>query len=326
MTYIQPQFGVFLCHNSEDKPQLRIIAECLKNKGIHPWFDEWELRPGVRWQQVLQEQISQIEAAAVFVGSNGLGPWQQQELEAFLVIFAENNKPLIPVLLPDAPQKPELPLFLRGRMWVDFRQSHPEPIGQLIWGITGNRPTYEEGLSLEAVSGLILPNQPDTEDTSELEKLEILLSAQKWQEADEQTRKIVLKNNQNNPLTASKIRQLSLNLLDSIDQLWVAYSDENFGLRIQSQLWQKILEPEKPRFKLFAKKVEPITDSQAWTRFGCLVGWRGDDEKLLPDVKLDFSIKAPSGCFPRTRLWLHGGHGNTVKQFVALMERVAQLE
>jgi hypothetical protein len=56
------------------------------------------------------------------------------------------------------------------------------------------------------------------------------------------------------------------------------------------------------------------------------VGWRSDDKKLLPGAKLDFSIKAPPGCFPRTRLWLHGGHGNTVKQFVALMEKIAQLE
>ncbi|WP_414562437.1 hypothetical protein [Anabaena sp. CCY 9613] len=57
-----------------------------------------------------------------------------------------------------------------------------------------------------------------------------------------------------------------------------------------------------------------------------MVGWRSDDKKLLPDAKLYFSIKAPRGCFPRTRLWLHGGHGNTVKQFVALMDKVAQLE
>ena len=91
-------------------------------------------------------------------------------------------------------------------------------------------------------------------------------------------------------------------------------------------MWQKIQEPEKPRFALFAKKVEPLTESQVWNRLGCLVGWRSDDEKLLPDAKLDFSIKAPPGCFPRTRSWLHGGYGNTVKQFVALMERVAQME
>ena len=133
--------------------------------------------------------------------------------------------------------------------------------------------------------------------------------------------------NQNNSLTAPDIRQLPLDLLDRIDCLWVEYSDEKFGLRVQRQLWREILEPEKKlRLNPFARKVEPLTESQAWNRFGCLVGWRSDDEKLLLDAKLDFSMKAPLGCFPRTRLWLRGGHGNTVKQFVSLMERVAQLE
>jgi hypothetical protein len=319
------QFNVFLCHNSEDKPQVRMIAECLRKQGINPWLDEWELRPGIRWQRVLEEQISQIEAAAVFVGSNGFGPWQQQELEAFLLVFAKNDKPLIPVLLPDAPQKPELPLFLLGRPWVDFRQNHPEPMGQLIWGVTGKRPSYEESLSLEVASGLTLPKQSDPEGNSDLEKLEIFLSAQKWQEADEQTKRIILKGNQSNLLMAPQIRQLPLELLDGIDQLWTGYSNRKFGLRIQQQIWQKILNPEKPRFGLFAKKVEPLTDSKAWNRFGCVVGWRSDDEKFLTDAKLNFSIKAPSGCFPRTRLWLDGGMAS-VKQFVVLMERVGRLE
>lgn len=158
-------------------------------------------------------------------------------------------------------------------------------------------------------------------------RLEDLLKAKKWKEADEQTKKIILTDYENSLLTAPNIRQLSLNLLNNIDHLWMRYSDEKFGLRIQRQLWQKILEPEKKlRLNPFAKKVEPLTDSQAWNQFGCLVGWRSSDEKLLPDVKLDFSMKAPSGCFPRSRLWLHGGHGNTVKQFVILMQRVAELD
>lgn len=157
-------------------------------------------------------------------------------------------------------------------------------------------------------------------------KLEELLKAEKIKEGDEQTKKLILMENQNKPLTSPKIRQLPLDLLGSIDRLWMEYSAEKFGLRIQQQMWQKIQEPEKPRFNLFFKKVEPLTESQTWNRLGCLVGWRSEDEKLLPDAKLDFSIKAPQGCFPRTRLWLHGGYGNTVKQFVALMERVGQLE
>lgn len=157
-------------------------------------------------------------------------------------------------------------------------------------------------------------------------KLEELLKTEKIKEADEQTRKLILMGNQNKRLMAPEIRQLSLDLLDSIDRLWMEYSAGKFGLKVQQQMWQKIQEPEKSRFNFFAKKIEPLTESQAWNRLGCLVGWRSDDEKLLPDAKLDFSIKAFRGCFPQTRLWLHGGYGNTVKQFSALMDRLAQLE
>jgi hypothetical protein len=166
----------------------------------------------------------------------------------------------------------------------------------------------------------------DCPRSENLLKLEGLLRAEKIKEADEQTRKLILMENQNKPLMAPEIRQLSLDLLGSIDRLWMECSAGKFGLKVQQQMWQKIQEPGKPRFNLFAKKVEPLTESQVWNRLGCLVGWRSDDEKFLPDAKLDFSIKAPPGCFPRTRSWLHGGYGNTVKQFSALMDRVAQLE
>jgi hypothetical protein len=253
------------------------------------------------------------------------------EMRGFLEEFVERELRMGLVILEGCPEEliQQVPRFLKGFHYVDFRQTHPHPLGQLIWGITGNRPTYEEVVSLEPASELIMQNQPETEDSSDLDKLEILLSAQNWQEADEQTRRTILKDNQDKPLKAPKIRQLSLDLLDSIDRLWIGYSEEKFGLKIQRQLWQKSLEPRKlpfNPFKPFATRVESVTESQAWNRFGCLVGWRSDDEKLLPDAKLDFSMKAPLGCFPRTRLWLNGGYGNDVKQFVTLMQRVAQLE
>jgi TIR domain/GUN4-like len=321
------EFDVFLCHNSEDKAQIRSIAEYLRGQGVRPWFDEWELRPGVRWQQVLEEQILHIKSAAVFVGSNGIGPWQQAELGAFLSVFSRSHKPLIPVLLENAPQTPNLPVFLQERMWVDFRQTQPNPMKNLIWGITGNKPIDDDtqpfNLGLMSDGG----NKSETQAISGLDKLESLLIAQKWREADEQTKELILKDNQDKPLTAPQIRELSLELLDRIDHLWMEASGGIFGVRIQLQAWRKVLEPEKPRFGgLFAKKVEPLTDSQAWNRFGCEIGWRGDDEKFFPDSKLSFSVKAPSGCFPRTRLWLHGGYGNSPQQFATLMKRVEELD
>jgi hypothetical protein len=317
------QFDVFLCHNSDDKPQVRQIAEQLEALGIRVWLDERELRPGVRWQRILQETIPQIEAAAVFVGSNGLGPWQEQEIESFLIAFAQtHHKPIIPVLLSAASSAPELPIFLQGRTWVDFRQEEPNPIAQLFWGITGKKPTQLENVELNAS----VSSANKDVGITDLEQLKNLLSSQKWREADDQTKKIILKDNDGKSLTVPQIRELSLDLLDRIDRLWMEASNGRFGLRIQAQLWKQVLEPEKPKFNLFAKnkKVEPLTNTEAWNRLGCLLGWRNDDGNFIIDIKLNFSINSPEGFLPRTRLWLGGGMAS-VKQFVDLIERIEQL-
>ena len=133
------EFDVFLCHNGADKPAVKAIAQRLKALGVMPWLDEWELRPGLPWQRLLEQQIDGIRSAAVFVGGAGIGPWQQQEIEAILSVFASRQCPVIPVLLDNAPAKPKVPLFLNAMTWVDFRLSDPDPVERLVWGITGTR-------------------------------------------------------------------------------------------------------------------------------------------------------------------------------------------
>jgi CRISPR-associated Csx14 family protein len=140
----QPEgkYDVFLCYNREDRRNVKDIGNQLKAMGLAPWLDEWELRPGLPWQRLLEEQITSINTVAVFIGQSGLGPWQQMEIEAFLRQFVSRGCPVIPVLLPNAPDKPKLPVFLSGMTWVDFRASQrhnadEEPLDRLIWGITG---------------------------------------------------------------------------------------------------------------------------------------------------------------------------------------------
>ncbi len=135
-----PEFDVFLCHNSQDKPEVREIARQLKQQKLKPWLDEWELRPGLPWQPELERQIKNIKSAAVFVGRNGTGPWQRMEIDAYLRRFVNQGCPVIPILLTNAPKQPELPTFLEGMTWVDFRHSESNPMGRLIWGITGIKP------------------------------------------------------------------------------------------------------------------------------------------------------------------------------------------
>jgi WD40 repeat protein len=132
-------YDVFLCHNSKDKPEVKAVGKRLKEQGVLPWLDEWELQPGQPWQPALEKQIKEIKAAAVFVGPDGFGPWQDTEQQAFLRQFVKRRCPVIPVILPGCVNPPELPPFLEAMMWVDFRKLEPDPLEQLLWGITGER-------------------------------------------------------------------------------------------------------------------------------------------------------------------------------------------
>jgi hypothetical protein len=142
-------FDVFLCHNTADKPMVRRIGQRLKEAGILPWLDVEELPPGQPWQPLLEKQIKNIRAAAVCFGAAGIGPWQEREMYGFLNAFARRGSPVIPLLLPDAPSVPDLPIFLAEMTWVDFRCPDPDPLAQLIWGITGTRPDLEDRSATE---------------------------------------------------------------------------------------------------------------------------------------------------------------------------------
>jgi DNA-binding NtrC family response regulator len=138
---------VFLCHNSTDKAQVKAIARRLKDLGISVWLDEWDLRPGTRWRPALEEQMSQVDVAVIFVASNGIGLWQDLEIDVLLRGVAGRGGRVIPAVLPPLEGDPKLSAFLSGMTWVDFRKTDPDPLSQLAWGITGRRPlrTRDEG-------------------------------------------------------------------------------------------------------------------------------------------------------------------------------------
>ena len=148
-------FHVFLSHNSRDKDAVIELAEALKDRNLRPWLDVWDLRPGHPWQEEAEEVIKTLPAAAVLVGRDGQGPWQEREVRALLTQFVDRNVPVIPVLLPGAPDKPDLPLFLQDFTWVDLRNGvDKKGLDLLIWGITGRKP---EDLAPDDVPGVRAP-------------------------------------------------------------------------------------------------------------------------------------------------------------------------
>lgn len=160
-------FDVFISYNSKDRVEVKEIAEQLKGRGIKPWLDVWDLRPGLSWQDALEKQIEHIHAATVFVGKEGIGPWQHMEVNAYLRKFVQRGSPVIPALLKDAPHEPLLPTFLQEIQYVDFRKSNqdPTPIDLLIWGIMGNKPkipAYVSDNSHDEISAPSLPAPMNT--------------------------------------------------------------------------------------------------------------------------------------------------------------------
>jgi len=155
------QFDVFLCHNSEDKSEIRQIADELTSRGYKPWLDEREILSGTVWQEVLGSQIGTIKAAAVFVGKSGISPWQQMEIRSFIDQFVKRACPVIPVILSSATETPELPIFLQNFHWVDFRKNHPDPYEHLIGGIRGKKSDLVSGKVSASV--LLEPSQDDAE-------------------------------------------------------------------------------------------------------------------------------------------------------------------
>ncbi|MBE8967827.1 toll/interleukin-1 receptor domain-containing protein [Nostocales cyanobacterium LEGE 12452] len=136
------QFGVFLAHNSLDKHLVKIIAEKLKQRGLNPWLDDEQIPPGASFQDEIQQAITVVQSAAVFIGSQGLGRWQSVELKALIAKCIERKIPVIPVLLPGVSDLPEDLVFLREFRWVAFSQGidDEDALNLLQWGITRVKP------------------------------------------------------------------------------------------------------------------------------------------------------------------------------------------
>jgi len=135
------EFDVFLSHNSKDKPAVRALAQTLRAHGLKVWFDEDELEPGRPWQPLIEAGIKASRTCAVVIGKAGIGPWEDEEMQAALDLAVHEKKKIFAVLLPGAPERPELSIFLTNRTWVDLRAGFTEDgLGKLIWGITGKKP------------------------------------------------------------------------------------------------------------------------------------------------------------------------------------------
>jgi TIR domain len=154
-TLTQAHYHAFLSHNGADKPAVRDLAAKLEERGLACWLDEWNLIPGNPWQPAIEEALGQCDTCLVFFGPHGLGPWHNEEMRLALqrrVNSRERKLRVLPVILPGGQRakESELPGFLQGTTWVEFRHSLDEEDAfyRVVCGIKGIPPGRRPGATI----------------------------------------------------------------------------------------------------------------------------------------------------------------------------------
>ncbi|KST65030.1 GUN4 domain-containing protein [Mastigocoleus testarum] len=292
------QFDIFLCHNSQDKDEIRKVREALQQQGFQCFLDEY-LSGGELWRQSIARAIRNSRYVVIFVGGYGLGQYQRKEIEYCDGIFFDGIK-VIPVLLSTATKESIQTFHSQDVNWiwrnqrVDFRSPRDsDPIGKLIQAISGKNSSNQPPV-----------NTPPEDDLSsekgvDYTRLRDYLKAQNWKAADEETLKVMLKaadREKQGYLDYDSIENFPCTDLRTIDQLWVKYSNGHFGFSVQKRIWLK-----------FGGKVDYETEKA----LGDAVGWRRNDSWL--DYKdITFTLNAPEGhlpCLSLGRWWEWWGEG-----------------
>jgi ribosomal protein S6 len=140
-----PSYDVFLSYNEKERDPVEMIAGKLQQEGIQPWLDIWSLVPGRAWQPELESALAKCTSCAVFVGKDGIGPWQDEEMRVAIQqrVKGAAGFRVIPVILPTASVNAlHLPAFLTATTWVRFENGldDPDAFHRLLSGIRGVEP------------------------------------------------------------------------------------------------------------------------------------------------------------------------------------------
>jgi len=294
------QFDVFLAHNSQDKPLIWAIYHKLQSYGLKPWLDEEHIPPGTTFQDEIQEAISQVKSAAIFFGTSGLGRWQNYELQALFDQCVEREIPVIPVFLPGISQISSNLLFLKQVHAVTFKDGieDEQALAKLYWGITRKKlePKIEKPFDPSLIEDNLL-----SERAIDYSKLRDLLRAGKWKEADEETLKKIVECCSGKKVflglafsvDADNLRSIPCADLQTIDRLWIKYSNARFGFSVQRKLYLDV----HGKFPNKTYKSWDHSGVGGFSPFARRIGWMARDGSnwIKP---FQFTAEVPRGNLP----------------------------
>jgi hypothetical protein len=113
--------SVFLSHNHKDKPFVRRLAADLRRNGHIVWIDEAEIEIGDSLVEKIRDGIDKVDYVAAILSNASLdSEWVKKELDIATNIEIEKKKV---VVLPIVVEDVELPGFLKGKFYGDFKDN-----------------------------------------------------------------------------------------------------------------------------------------------------------------------------------------------------------
>jgi hypothetical protein len=124
---------IFISYSHADSEFVESLAKQLVRHKHYIWLDKWELNVGDSLIQRIQGALHLTPGLIVVLSKASVeSEWCKKELEGGLIRELEEKRVVVfPVVKEDC----ELPLFLRGKVYADFRKSFDEGFRFLNEGI-----------------------------------------------------------------------------------------------------------------------------------------------------------------------------------------------
>ncbi len=125
---------LFISYSHQNKDFVDKLARQLVAQNVHVWLDRWELNIGDSLLDKIQAAIEGASALLVILSkSSVMSAWCNKELSSGLLLELEKKKVFVlPVLLEDC----DIPLFLRGKLYADFRTNFDDGLRTILEGVS----------------------------------------------------------------------------------------------------------------------------------------------------------------------------------------------
>lgn len=112
---------VFLCHATQDKPDVRKLYKQLNSEGIDVWLDEEKLIPGQNWRLEIPKAVRSSDVIIVCLSGNSISKegFVQSEIKTALDFATEKPEGTI-FIVPLRLEECEVPESLRHLQWVNY--------------------------------------------------------------------------------------------------------------------------------------------------------------------------------------------------------------